>query len=278
MKYGLHAPNFGTFGDPRTLATLARDAEEAGWDGFFIWDQLMWTQPVNQVLADPGIALAAMATSTSRIKLGTLVTPLARRRPWKLARELTSLDHLSGGRMVLGVGLGEDDFREYSAFGEPADYITHAEKLDEGLAVLAGLWSGEAFSYEGKHYRITDVQFLPTPLQQPRIPVWVGGGWPRKRPFRRAAGWDGIVPQGIYGALTPENIREIKSYTKEYRTTDAPFDIVYIGILPADSSQAEEIVSEYQDAGVTWWLENIEPLFSLPVEQVRERLRRGPRG
>lgn len=219
-----------------------------------------------------------MAISTSRIKLGTLVTPLARRRPWKLARELTSLDHLSGGRMVLGVGLGEDDFREYSAFGEPADHVTHAEKLDEGLAVLAGLWSGEAFSYEGKHYRVTDVQFLPTPLQQPRIPVWVGGGWPRKRPFRRAANWDGIVPQGIYGALTPENIREIKSYIKEYRTTDVPFDIVYIGTLSTDRSQADETVSEYEDAGVTWWLENIEPLFSLPVEQVRERLRRGPRG
>jgi alkanesulfonate monooxygenase SsuD/methylene tetrahydromethanopterin reductase-like flavin-dependent oxidoreductase (luciferase family) len=278
MNYGLHTPNFGTFGDPRTLATLARDAEEAGWDGFFIWDQLIWTQPVNQVLADPEIALAAMATTTSRIKLGTLVTPLARRRPWKLARELVSLDHLSGGRMVLGVGLGEDDFREYSAFGEPADYVTHAEKLDEGLAVLAGLWSGEAFSYEGKHYRVTNVQFLPTPLQQPRIPVWVGGGWPRKRPFRRAANWDGIVPQGIYGALTPGNIREIKSYIKEYRTADAPFDIVYIGTLPGDRSQAEETVSEYQDAGVTWWLENLEPLFSSPVEQVRERLRRGPRG
>jgi hypothetical protein len=282
MKFGIHAPNFGAFGAARALGEMAREAETAGWDGFFIWDQLLWTQPENQVTADPWIALAVMAALTERITLGTLVTPVARRRPWKLAREIVTPDHLSGGRMVLGVGLGEDGFKEYSAFGEPADDITHAEMLDEGLAMITGLWSGEPFTYEGKHYQAKDVQFLPAPRQQPRIPIWVrgplggGGAWPNKRPFRRAARWDGMAPQGLYGALTPDDIRALGSYIKEHRTVDAPFDIVYIGNLPAAGAirpQPAETIAQFEEAGVTWWLESFGSSFGLPPEQVVETIR-----
>jgi alkanesulfonate monooxygenase SsuD/methylene tetrahydromethanopterin reductase-like flavin-dependent oxidoreductase (luciferase family) len=278
VRYGIHAPNFGAFGNARDLAEMARDAEEAGWDGFFLWDQLLWTDPINQVTADSWIALAAMATVTERIKLGALVTPMARRRPWKMAREIVTLDHLSGGRMVLGVGLGEDDFREYSAFGEPADYATHAEKLDEGLEIISGLWSGEPFTFEGKHYQVKEVQFLPIPLQRPRIPIWVGGGWPRRRPFRRAARWDGIAPQGIYGPLTPDDVRALIAYINEHRSASGPFDVVYIGNMPEEKAQASSIAAEYEKAGVTWWLEDYKPWSDATVAHVRGKLRNGPPG
>jgi len=278
MKYGIHGPNFGSFGDPRDLANMASDAEEAGWDGFFLWDQMLWLQPENQITADPWIALAAMASVTTRIKLGTLVTPVARRRPWKLAREVVTLDHLSGGRMVLGVGLGEDGFKEYSAFAEEPDDMTHAEKLDEGLAIIDGLWSARPFSYEGKHYQVKDVQFLPPPVQQPRIPVWVGGAWPNKRPFRRAARWDGIAPQGLHGALTPADIQTLKAYISEFRVSDAPLDIAYLGNLPADKICAAGMMADFEQAGVTWWLESFGSSFSLPVEQIRATLQNGPPG
>ena len=188
MKYAIYSPGFGAFSDPRILAGLAHDAEDAGWDGFFLWDHVLFTMFGNAPIGDPWITLAAMATATERIRLGTLVTPVPRRRPWMLARELTTLDHLSHGRMVLGVGIGEDRFgREYSAFGEPSGAATHAVMLDEGLDVITGLWRGEPFSYSGQHYHVEDVTFLPTPIQRPRIPIWVAGNWPHKKPFRRAA-------------------------------------------------------------------------------------------
>jgi alkanesulfonate monooxygenase SsuD/methylene tetrahydromethanopterin reductase-like flavin-dependent oxidoreductase (luciferase family) len=276
MKYGIHAPNFGSFGNARDLARMARDAETGGWDGFFLWDQLLWLQPESPPTVDPWVALAAMATVTERIRLGTLVTPVARRRPQKLAREVVTLDQLTGGRMVLGVGLGEDDFKEYSGFGEPADYATHAQMLDEGLAVITGLWSGQPFSFSGKHYMVDGVQFLPPPVQRPRVPVWVGGAWPNKRPFRRAARWDGVAPQGLHGALTPQDVREIGNYIREHRSSDEAFDIAYIGNLPGAKDRAVEIVASYEEAGVTWWLESFSGYASTPVEDIRAILRKGP--
>ena len=189
MRFGLYIPCYGDYADPHRMSELARQAEEAGWDGLFISDhlQFQWLTPSPQPVGDPWILLTAMAMSTQRIRLGILVTPLARRRPWKLAREAVTLDHLSAGRLILGVGIGGDWLGEYSAFGEPADDHLHGEQLDEGLQVVAGLWSGAPFSFHGAHYHIRDVQFLPPPVQQPRIPIWIAGGWPRKRPFRRAA-------------------------------------------------------------------------------------------
>lgn len=166
-----------------------------------------------------------MAMTTKRITLGTLVTPLPRRRPWKLARETVTLDHLSHGRLILGVGIGSDSEREYSCFGETGGDRLHGAMLDERLDVLVGLWSGTPFSYNGKYYSIQQAHFLPPPVQSPRIPIWVADVWPHKRPLHRAAAWDGIVPFAVDRALTPDEIQSIVSYTKERRASAEPFDV-----------------------------------------------------
>jgi alkanesulfonate monooxygenase SsuD/methylene tetrahydromethanopterin reductase-like flavin-dependent oxidoreductase (luciferase family) len=277
MHFAINTPNFGQYGDARVLAGLAHEAEEAGWDGFFIWDHIGsgpdWPDP----FADPWIALAAMAMSTKRIKIGPIVTPLPRRRPWKVARESVTLDHLSQGRLIMGVGIGGDWYREYSCFEEVADNKLHGEMLDEGLDVLTSLWSGETFSYNGKHYQITNACFLPKPVQQPRIPIWVSGVWPNKKPFRRAAQWDGISPIGHNDkALTPQDFYEITAYLKEHRSSDAPpMDVVAAGhTTGTDKEKDQAIVRPFAEAGVTWWQEGFDGHHSL--EQVRTRIRQGP--
>jgi alkanesulfonate monooxygenase SsuD/methylene tetrahydromethanopterin reductase-like flavin-dependent oxidoreductase (luciferase family) len=276
MLYAFDTPQFGPYADPKFLAELARDAENAGWDAFFIWDhiQVNWPDPV----ADPWIALAAMAIATKRIRLGPLVTPLYRRSPWKLARETVTLDHLSDGRITLGVGLGADMFGEISTFDGPLDDKTRAAMLDEGLAVLQGLWSSEKFSFEGKYYKVREAQFLPGPLQRPRIPIWVAGSWPNKRPFRRAARFDGVAPVStdIEKSLTPDDIRAIVAFIKRQRTSDAPFDVVHSGeTLGENAEQDREIVAPYAEAGATWWLEGILP-WKTSLDKVRARIRKGP--
>ncbi|MGH2600141.1 MAG: LLM class flavin-dependent oxidoreductase, partial [Dehalococcoidia bacterium] len=191
MRYCLNLPCGGVCGDARTLAELAVVAEESGWDGVFLEDYIVYQSRQDIPTYDPWVALAAMALRTQRIRLGTMVTPLARRRPWKLAREAVTLDHLSGGRLTLCVGAGDSADVSFTHLGEAADIKQRATMLDEGLEVLAGLWSGEPFSYVGQHYQVREVRFLPRPLQQPRIPIWVGGGYPNRGPVRRAARWDG---------------------------------------------------------------------------------------
>jgi alkanesulfonate monooxygenase SsuD/methylene tetrahydromethanopterin reductase-like flavin-dependent oxidoreductase (luciferase family) len=186
MQFAVDIPNIGDFADPHTVAELAHEAEECGWDGFFLWDHIGADWPVP--LTDPWVLLAAVALRTSRVRLGPMVTPLPRRRPWKLAREAVTLDHLLRGRLILGVGIGGGG--EYSCFGELDDARAHGAMLDEGLTVLQGLWSGEPFSFSGAHYQIHGAHFLPRPAQA-QIPVWVAGIWPNKPPFRRAARWDG---------------------------------------------------------------------------------------
>jgi alkanesulfonate monooxygenase SsuD/methylene tetrahydromethanopterin reductase-like flavin-dependent oxidoreductase (luciferase family) len=190
MKYGLYLPNFEPYGKARFIAELARQAEEVGWDGFFMWDDFAGFEVE---LVDPWVALAAAAMTTSRIRLGALITPLARRRPWKFARETVTLDHLCDGRLVVGVGTGGGD-DEWAHFGEVTDPKTRGDMLDEALDVVAGLWSGQSYSHDGRFYHIKGTRFLPASLQQPRIPVWVGGIWPNKRPLRRMAQWDGMFP------------------------------------------------------------------------------------
>jgi len=276
MRYGVSTPNFGDYSDPRLLAELAREAEAAGWDGFFLWDHIVW--PWHDTVADPWVALAVMAMSTERLRLGPMVTPIPRRHPWKLARETVTLDRLSGGRLLLGVGLGGFQSEEFEAFGEEGDPKVRAAKLDEGLEVLTGLWSGEPFSYSGKHYQVKKVHFTPPPIQQPRIPIWVAGTWPFKAPFRRAARWDGVVPtsRDVDKSLTPAEIRDIVTYVKEHRTSDAPFDVAHGGWTPGrDAAEDAEIVAPYAEAGVTWWLEARLPWVS-PLAEVRERIRKGP--
>jgi alkanesulfonate monooxygenase SsuD/methylene tetrahydromethanopterin reductase-like flavin-dependent oxidoreductase (luciferase family) len=279
MRYGISLPNFDLCGNPRTAAQLAHIAEEAGWDGFFLWDHVLWTWPHPMSAADPFMTLAAMAMTTARIKLGTMVTPVPRRRPWTLARQVTTLDHLSGGRAIMGVGLGGNWFGDYSRFGEPTDQKAHGEMLDEGLQVITGLWSGEPFSFEGKHFHIKDVEFLPKPVQQPRIPVWVAGMWPNKKPFRRAAQWDGVFPilagDDLEREITPGEVREMLAYMKQYRESDAPFDVIVGGSTTGtDHDKNRDHLAPLVDAGLTWWIES----FDLPTtfDHVRARLELGP--
>src|SRR5438477_215133 len=206
MRYGVYVPNFGPYGDARILAGLAYEAEETGWDGFFLWDQVSKSTltPTIDPMVDPWIALAVIALGTRTIRLGTLVTPLPRRRPWMVAREAVSLDHLSAGRLVLGVGAG-GGYYDFEALGEVSDAKSLALLLDEGLEVLTGLWSGEQYNHDGIAYHIKEAQFLPRPVQSPRIPIWVANLWPSKAPLRRAARWDGIIPIGRDLLLTAED-------------------------------------------------------------------------
>lgn len=274
MRFALYVPNFGTFDSVQTIVTLAKAAEAAGWDGFFMWDHLL-PDAANLPVVDPWIALGAIAGATSRIRIGALVTPLARRRPWKLARETASLDQYSGGRLVVGAGIGGDWWREFSAVGEKRPDRARSELLDEGLDVLTGLWSGTPFNYKGTHYTVDNAHFLPTPYQTPRPPIWIAGVWPGTRPFRRAARWDGIFPIGRNGKMTPDDFRQMKAYIDQHRTATTPFDLVFDGRandLPATERGAH--VASYADAGVTWWLESVWP--SVALSEIQLIIEQGP--
>jgi hypothetical protein len=288
MKFGLYVPPFGEYASARVLAELAKEAEDAGWDGFFTWDHLAFHW-ITAPLVDVWIACSAIAMNTTRIRFGPLVTPLARRRPWKVARETVSLDHLSGGRLVFGVGLGGGP-ADNEAFGEPSEPKELAGRLDEGLEVLSGLWTGETFHHEGRYYAVKETRFLPSPLQSPRIPIWVASYWPTNAkqagPFRRAARWDGIFPlsRDEEALLTPADIHDIIACVRRYRVTEEPFDVIHTGVTPgADPARAAEQVAPFAKAGATWWLENVNP-FSYgwrmqgpwPFEAMRERILQGP--
>jgi alkanesulfonate monooxygenase SsuD/methylene tetrahydromethanopterin reductase-like flavin-dependent oxidoreductase (luciferase family) len=266
VRFAINAPNFGTFAETRLLASLAQEAESAGWDGFFLWDHI---RPGPVPLSDPWIQLAAMAMNTSQIKLGTMVTPLPRRKPEEVARQTVTLDRLSGGRLILGVGLGDDMWNEYSAFGGAMDARVRGEMLDEGLAVITALWSGKAVTYKGKHYCVQDAVFQPTPLQQPRIPVWIGGRWPAKRPFLRAARWDGVAPVSQAGAMTPAICREIVGFTLRHRKLDSPFEVAVAGRYPT-----RQRVQEFAEAGATWYQVGLSA--GTPFDEALQVIRRGP--
>ncbi len=260
------------------MAELAYEAEQAGWDGFFIWDHL-WLDS-REPFVDPWVALSVIAARTERIRIGAMVTPVARRRPWQLARTTTSLDHLSNGRLIFGAGLGSPPETEFGSFGEVTDNKVRARKLDEGLDVLTGLWSGELFSYDGEHFQINQVAFQPTPVQRPRVPVWVGGKWPNRAPFRRAARWDGAFPITGNGQtpITPDDIREIAKLVKGHRTTDAPFDMIAgIGNPMSERSELIERLADYEDAGLTWAIYGFGSWVGT-FEECRARIRQGPLG
>jgi alkanesulfonate monooxygenase SsuD/methylene tetrahydromethanopterin reductase-like flavin-dependent oxidoreductase (luciferase family) len=275
MKYALYLPNFGAEHSARALADLAAEAEEAGWDGFFLWDHVI-NEAEGVPLVDVWVALTAIALKTSRLRLGATVTPLPRRHPWKLARETASLDHLSNGRLTLGVGLGVPV--EFDTFGEVSDNKIRAAKLDEGLEILTGLWKGEPFEYHGKAYQIERTHFRPPCLQQPRIPIWVGGWWPRKAPFRRAACWDGVIPLKLAGdnLLTPQDVKAMRDFISQERTCADPFDIAIINWTdPSDPVKAAKKVARYARAGATWWLESLYTLQD-SMENLRRCVRLGP--
>ena len=274
MRFALNAPNFGEYGDVRTLAGLAREAEESGWDGFFVWDHIAWGDAEDY--ADPWISLSAIAVETRNIKIGPMVTPLPRRRPWKVAHEAATLDRLSGGRLILGVGLGGRE-KEFDFFGEEPDPKRRATMLDEGLEILAKMWTAQPFSHRGERYEITEARLTPPPTQRPRIPIWVAGTWPRNGPFHRALRWDGYAPVGKPGSpLTPEDVREISGLVSERRMDDEPFDIRISGSTNGQSpDNVRRTVTRFAEAGATWWDETLPP-SDMSLEEARKRIRLGP--
>lgn len=274
MRFGLELAPWGPLADPRRLAELAARAEAAGWDGVFLWDAMLHDD-LELPKADPWIALAAIAMRTERIRLGTMVTPLARRRPWKVARETATLDHLSHGRVILGVGLGDPSEEEFARFGEPGiDYRTRAAMLDEGLAILDGLWSGEPFAFAGRYYRLAEMAFAPRPLQRPRIPVWVGGWWPHRGPLRRATRWDGFHPGRLGGFLSPDDVRVIAGSASALRPAGGgAFAIAVQARVEADRAEAARRAQALADAGATWWMEKA---GAMPIERIERLVEAGP--
>lgn len=284
MRCSNNVPNLGDFADPRVVGEVARLAEEAGWDGLFIWDHLIgYNRDWVSEFAATNILLTTAALATSRIRLGTQVTPVPRRRPQQLAREIATLDRLSGGRMVLGVGLGNPIENEYGRFGEPIDPKTLAGMLDEGLEAIVLLWSGELVTIHGTHVTVDDVVMRPTPVQRPRVPIWVGGGWPAKGPARRAARWDGsVLNAGNPWGQPPEIdvIAQMHAYFHARRAeagrADEPFELVVGGSTAGLGAKAQHILGPLADAGATWWDECF-PMGTLDkFDVVRARIEEGP--
>jgi len=275
VRTGLTLPIFGDLADPVVVAGLASRAEAAGFDGVFVWDHVQYRRDPDGAhphgtpdlpVADPWVTLAAMAAATSRVRIGPLVTPLPRRRPQVLARQVTSLDVLSAGRTVLGIGLGGDTGREFSAFGDEVDPRVRGAMLDDALALLHALWSGEPVDHDGPHHVARDVQFLPRPVQRPHPPVWAAGRWPNRAPLRRAAGCDGYFPIDLAG---PDELAEAVSMLAELRDGDVDgFDVVAQG-MPGDDP------APWVAAGATWWLTTFRP-WGVTTAEVDEVIAAGP--
>ena len=266
LRSALYLPIFDALADPAVVARLAAEAEEVGWHGVFVWDQVRWRAPVRQV-ADPWITLAAVATATQRLRLGPMVTPLARRRPAKVARETATLDRLSGGRLTLGVGLGSDRFaNEFSKTGEELDDRLRGQMLDEALEILTAAWSGAPVHHRGRHYTVDGVQFLPRPVQQPGVPVWTAGFPGNRKPLRRAARHDGFFPANLGH---PDQLAEVVAIITDLRRhSTAPYDFA-VGLPPGTDP------APYAAAGATWWLVEFPP-DALSLDLVRGVLRDGP--
>ncbi len=261
---------------PRTTANLARIAEEAGWDGIFLGDAI-WTH-------DPMISLSAAAMVTSRIRLGTMVIPVPLRRPWKLASESLALDHLSNGRLTLGLGAGAVWMGWHAFPDEPIDTKVRAGMLDETIDILTLLYRREPFDYDGQYYHLKLTQmdvmhYPPKPVQQPRIPLWVPGIWPRMKSMRRILKCDGLLPQkmntnGEFEAVTQQDLRLMKAYIDTNRTVNTPFDYVMEGKTgDLDEEHQKALLQEWSEAGATWWIES---LWELNEEQAAARLQQGP--
>lgn len=255
MPSAVFLPLFDELSDPHLAVDLTVEAEARGWDGVFVWDHLRYRDPVRDV-ADPWTVMAAQAVATERIRIGPMVTPIPRRRPHVLLRQTVTLDQLSNGRLVFGVGLGGDPGGELSHFGEELDAKLRAGLLDDGLEHLDRWWRGA----EGR-----GVTMLPRPVQRPRVPVWVASRFPHRAPIRRAARWDGWFPIGFDH---PDQLAELATYAHEQRTTDEPFDIAVQGLPDADPAP-------WLAAGGTWWLVRFEP-FGLTAADVRSVIENGP--
>jgi len=275
MRFGF----VGSFGSAVEVVDMAVEAETHGWDGFFTWDGVSLE---GMEAWDPWAVLAAAAVRTSKIRLGALVFALPRRRPWVFAKQAVTVDHLSGGRVVLPVGLGVPDDRAVTGVAAEVPTIRErAELLDEDLAILEHAFSGEKFSFTGKHHTVTDMQLLPRPLQQPRIPVWVVGSYPSERSMGRAVRWDGVVPQlrgdRAMDPMTPADVAEVVGWVRAHREPGpVPYDVVIQGILPEDPAEAVASSRALAEAGATWFVESRwDPKTATP-EALTERIRQGP--
>ncbi|MCZ4099389.1 LLM class flavin-dependent oxidoreductase [Streptomyces sp. H39-C1] len=266
LRSALWLPIFDDLAEPMVVAHLAAEAEEAGWHGVSVWDHLRWRAPIRQV-ADPWITLAAIATATQDLRLGPMVTPLARRRPPKVARETATLDRLSGGRLTLGVGLGSDRFAdELRATGEELDDRRRGQMVDESLEILTAAWSGKPVHHHSRHYTVDGISFLPRPVQRPGVPVWVAGLPGNVKPLRRAAGHDGFFPVNLEH---PDQLADIVATVTELRRgRTTPYDIAVA--LPPGADP-----TPYATAGATWWLTEFPP-ETVSLDQVRGVLRDGP--
>jgi alkanesulfonate monooxygenase SsuD/methylene tetrahydromethanopterin reductase-like flavin-dependent oxidoreductase (luciferase family) len=259
---GIAVPNFGE--EPTGLIELGVAAEDAGFDGFFLWDHIVFSNRGDgPPIIDPWLVLAVVAARTSRIKLGTMITPVPRRRPWQLARQTASLDRLSGGRLILGVGIGSPAYGDFGIFHEPSGDRIRADLLDEGLAVLNGLWSGEQFSYAGRHFTVDPVRFTPAPVQRPRVPIWVGGVLPATRPIARAARWDGVVPirfaERSLVRPSAADIAGVREQVTAARGSAEGYDVVVWAEVAAHPGAVPAVAVPYQAAGATWWIETAKP-------------------
>ncbi len=267
MKLGITLPIFDALSDPQLLADLGAEAEEHGWDGVFVWDHVYYREPVRAV-TDPWVSLAAIALTTSKIRLGPMVTPLARRRPQVVARQVVALDRLSGGRLVLGTGLGLDGSgREFERFGEETSVQVRAEMYDEALGLLRQLLSAGDVNHRGRHFTADHVRFQPGPLQS-RLPIWVAAQWPNQRPLHRAAAQDGAC---IIHLRSPADLSAACEYLAAHRVGGLEgFDVVVQGAAGTDPGP-------WADAGATWWLSAFDP-FRVTPSTVRTVIRERPAG
>ncbi len=274
MKFGLFVPPFFGLADPHLIAELAAEAEGSGWDGFFLWDHMLAGE--GTPIADPWVSMAAMAGMTRTIHMGTMVTPLSRRRPWVMARQIATLDRLCDGRLVVGIGLGDDGWQEFSSFGEETDPIRRGVALDESLTVLRGLLTGKPVSFSGTTHRVGSTALLPPAP----VPFWAAGRWPRRRPLARAARLEGFFP--IF--RQPDRDRapaqaDLLAIQAELGARHVPpgYDLAVTWSFPrgGDPTPLRDDLRRVEEAGVTWALHGLPPR-PLPVDLVRTVVTAGP--
>jgi len=276
LRYAFNFPLFDHLSDERVLAELAYEAEQSGWDSVLVWDHVNLHHPgmaSGGPHAEPWIALALMAQRTEKILLGTCVTPVARRRPMKLAREILAIHRLSNGRFMFGAGLGVGD-AEFDDLGEERDLRTRGDMLDECLEVISSALSGTPVDFDGKHYQVRTRVALDVPAE---VPIWVAGTWPNKKPFRRAARFDGMyaVKAGFVDPLTPQDVAAMSRYIKAYRDDDRPFNLAVGANTTNDKAHDSDRAAALREAGANWWLDGTLTTFE-DLNSLRSRLHAGP--
>jgi alkanesulfonate monooxygenase SsuD/methylene tetrahydromethanopterin reductase-like flavin-dependent oxidoreductase (luciferase family) len=272
VRYAVSVPNVGAFADGNLLVDFASTAEEAGWDGFFLWDRLL--HQAGWDVIDPWVAMGAIARVTVSVRIGIMVVPLARQHPGEVAKRTATLDRMTGGRMTLGVGLGSLGL-EFEAFGQTSDPAARGARLDEALDIVAGLMSGEPISHVGPNYTVRSPAMLPVSLQEPRVPIWIAGRWPHRAPFRRAAAWDGVIPSHVGfqrgSTMPPSDLGDIVDFVRRARADGRPFDVAIGGMTPGSDVHA------YESVGATWWVETLGWWRGSPKQNMT-RLAQGPPG